>query len=150
MPRNILECLSPDLAQIVERATGCEQRRLCAPICKLAIERTDLNEPLISNAVNSLEKGALSDKALTAELQNLVDTLDLAYFAAQERYEEGKGDKEAFVALFRKARAAEAVLGAFKDDAFLAASSSIYEASSALDDVAEVEDLVKSLLRQQS
>lgn len=146
MPRNILQGISPKLAELVEAATDEQKRAICVPICKLAVMRTGLNEPLVSKALQLLENGAFKDQQLTAALEQRFGDLDESYFAAEELYKAGKGTEDAYIALARKARAVDSVLLAFNDDPFKAATWSIYEACAALGEAEQVEAIVKDML----
>ena len=70
MPTNILEDVSHELADVVDSATDDEKRALRVPASQLAISRTNLDEPLISEAVLS----AFSDDAFKAATYCLYET----------------------------------------------------------------------------
>ena len=148
MPTNILEDVSRELADAVDRATDDEKRALCVPASQLAISRTNRDEPLISEAMRVLETTNHKDEHQTAALEKLRDDLDLRYFAAEERYRAGEGDKDTYIALARKATAANAVLSAFSDDAFKAATYCLYETYCAGASVEEIEAIVTDTLNQ--
>ncbi len=148
MPRNILEDLSRYLADEVERATDEEKRAICVPVCKLAIKRTGVDHPLVDKALLLLEKGVVKDEQITTALEQLVGDLDDIYFAAEKRYISGQDKEQTYVALARRARAADAVLVAFNDDPFVAATWSTYEACAALGDVDEVQAVVTDVLHK--
>ena len=148
MPRNILETLSRALADSVDKATDDEKRALCLPAAQLAISHTNLDDPTVFRAIHILKTTGFTDKSVTAALQKLVEEFELRYFDAEERYRAGKGDKSTYIALARKARAADAVLCAFDDDTFQAATCSLYEAYSAGAEVDELETMVRGTLNQ--
>jgi len=149
MPRNILERFSRELADAVDRATDDEKRASCLPACQLAISRTNLDEPLVHEAIRVLEATGFKDKRLTAALEKLRDELDLRYFDAEERYvTKGEGDEDTYIALARKARAVNAVLLSFSDDAFHAATHCLYETYAAGGSVEEIEAIVRNTLSQ--
>ncbi len=132
MAKNILEGLPADLAGQVERATDAEKRAICLAICKGVTAITRLDEPVIGQALRSLVDGSYGDPVLAASVEHLVEQLDDRYFAAQRRYHEGKEDEVVYRDLFRKARAANAVLFALNHDPFVAATHSVYETYAAL------------------
>ncbi len=146
MPKNILESVSRDLAERVEKATDEEKRAICVPVCKLAVTRTGLDEPPVTKALRLLENGIFKDQQVTTALKRLFGDLDNSYFAAEELYKEGKGTEDAYIALARKARAADAVLASFNDDAFVAATHSLYEACAALGSADEIQAIVMDVL----
>jgi hypothetical protein len=143
--RTRLDILPGNLAEQIAQATDEQKRAICLAACKVAVQRTGASEQLVEAALRSLEKGRYEDASVTAGLKQLVDDLDAKYFEAQELYEAGKGTKEAYLALFRKARAANAVLFAFNNDPFMAACESFYEAGAA----ADVIDDALALLRDE-
>src|SRR5690348_230277 len=66
MPRNVLQGISPKLAELAEAATDEQKRAICVPICKLAVTGTGLNEPLVTKALQLLENGAFKDRQVTS------------------------------------------------------------------------------------
>jgi len=146
MPKNILESVSRDLAEQVEKASDEEKRAICVPVCRLAIARTGLDEPLVEQALRLMENGIFKDQRVTTALERLFGDLDESYFAAEERYKAGQGTEDTYIALARKARAADAVLACFNDDAFIAATYSVYEVCAALGGADEVQAVVNSVL----
>lgn len=149
MPQNILEGLSNDLADEVDRATDDGRKAVALAACRTAVDRTGLNVSLIESALHHLEKGLHKDQKLVAALERLVEDLDDKYFDAQKRYEAGDGQEKAYRTLFAKARAANAVLFAFSDDPFVAATHSIYEACAAIG-TDEVRSAVRQVLRRRT
>ena len=143
MVRTRLDILPGNLADKIAKATDEQKRAICLAACKIAVRRTGTSEQLVEAALRSLEKGHYEDASVTAGLKRLVDDFDAKYFDAQELYEAGKGTKEAYLAIFQKARAVNAVLFAFNDDPFMAACESLYEAGAA----ADVVDDALALLR---
>jgi len=113
MVRTRLDTLPDNLAEQIATTTDEQKRAICLAACKLAVERTGVSGQLVEVALRSLETGRNNDASVIAELKRLVDDLDAKYFDAEQLYEAGKGTKEAYLALFQKARAANAVLFAF-------------------------------------
>jgi hypothetical protein len=133
MVRTRLDILPGNLSEQITKATDEQKRAICLAACKLAVQRTGASEQLVEAALRSLEQGRYENGSVTAGLKRLVDDLDARYFDAQELYRAGKGTKEAYLALFQKARAVNAVLFAFNKDPLIAACESLYEAGAAAD-----------------
>ncbi len=97
-------------------------------VARAAVQETGLDNAIVTKALALLASGRHRDKAIREALKHIVSELDNQYFAEKERYEAGEGSKDAFLDLFEKARAANAVFFAFEDDAFRAAAEATYEA----------------------
>lgn len=132
MLRTWLDTLSHDFFVRLERATESEQRAVALSVAQFALRRTGLNNLVIEEALHMLVAGKYEHGPVTVALQQLVEDLDIRYFKAEERYEEGKCGEEESREFFAKARAANAVLLAFDHDAFDASAEAIYEASAAI------------------
>ena len=103
------------------------------------------SDPRLERALNELERpNAQGDDG--AEVQRLVDELDQIAWKVQAEVHAGRAPEEDYLEAFSSARAASAVAFALDPDPFTAAVESVYEAQSAVRDVARVRALVLDIL----
>ena len=143
MMRTRFQLVSNGLVDQLTKATVDEMRLVCVAVCKSALDRTGLDDPVLQDAVARLKEGKFGDQTVIVRLEKLVEELDEQSFAEQHRFEWGEGDENTYRAVFSKARAANAVLLSFGDDPFEAAAETMYEAGAAVD-----LDEVRSIFRR--
>lgn len=147
MRKNSLDLLSRNLANQIAKATDSQKRSICLAVAKRAVRRVQLDNPSIKRALYLLEGGMYRNDLVATTLRQLVDNLDDQYFAAQKLHEADPQENETYLTLFRKARAASAVLFALNEDPFIAATESIYEACAALDSVDDAQSVAADVLQ---
>src|SRR5581483_11434978 len=98
------------MAALLDHASDADRRAMALACCKLAVTETGVDSPVISLALDSLERGVYGQNEIFAPLEKLVEKSDDHYFAARKKYFSGEGEESEYRALFAKARAANAVL----------------------------------------
>ena len=107
-------------------------RRIAVAAAERALDAWPGHPPTLDASLAQALLGPVAE-GLRAEVQGIAEELDARYL---DLYDEEKpsGRTPGWETAFRRARAAAAVVSALDDDARLAASGALYEASYALDD----------------
>ncbi len=126
-----LGLVSPTLEHKVDSMSSNQRRQVCVALSRLALERVNLVDPLLSKALDTLRSPSLISKRFVDEVRQLVNRLDNEYLTLHESSEEGECDASAYEIAFSRARAASVILFALDGDAAEAA----YEAQAAIGDI---------------
>lgn len=124
----MLALYSPRLAEACVWS-GEEQLRAMAEVgCRLVLATTDLDSPVVTEAVKAMLEGRFGPGPERAALAALVADLDAAAYALEEYVEDGSTWEDAYLRAFQRARAASALLWTLHADARTAADNALYEA----------------------
>jgi len=143
-----LELLSPDLVTRLRHASSARQRAASLVAAEFAISHAQVEHRLVAKALEKVRTtGILTDEE-NAEVEVLAARLDEEYFELQEAAEQGIASADEYLRMFAKARAVTALSFAGNEDAFRAATESIYEAAATIrgDDKGELFALLESVL----
>ena len=131
---DLLRQKAPNLAAALDTLDSEGLRRVSSSIAHAVVERSGLNDPLITEALHHLSQSVDPSPELRGRVQSLADKLDGQYFDLQDLNESGEATDSQVFAMFAKARAATAVACAMGDVALKAAAETAYEAVHAIDD----------------
>jgi hypothetical protein len=145
-----LELIAPELSLALERASERCRRRAARVACEYALARVSLTAPALDTGLLALRAGKFGQREVLASLEQLTEALDAEYFDLQEKADAGEVEQEAFLAAFKKARAANAVCFALKPDSLEASRESIYEANAATEDLEGLREAVLAALKTES
>jgi hypothetical protein len=135
-----LATVAPDLVpQLNSRPQG-EVRNVVALLAREAVARTGLDDPLVTSGLDQIGTGS---PGMNIGVQEVAERLDQVAWDIHDA-EDGH-DSEAYVAAFRRARAASAVAFALDPDSG-SMLESIYEAQAALGSIAAARRLIEPLL----
>jgi hypothetical protein len=124
----MLALYSPRLAEACVRS-GEEQLRAMAEVgCRLVLAYSDLDSPVVAEAVKAMREGRFGPSRECFALSALVDELDAMAYALEDCAEDGNACEDAYLWAFQRARAASALLWALHADARTAADNALYEA----------------------
>lgn len=141
-----LETISKSLATALHHAPANRQRAACLAACEFAIAQTGVGSPAVEQALRMLR----SSQPISAELKHALDTLaqrlDEEYFDLQDAAEESDATEDEWKRAFSQARAVSALVFAFGENAFDAASEAVYEATATVDDNQELLAIVSKAL----
>ena len=141
-----LETVDKELAARIRVATPSQQRAVSLIACQVALHEVRMDIKVVLLATEELrDKGVISHQQI-AELNELVDQLDDAYFDLLVRTENEPDLMPEVMCFFKQARAVSALSFAGGTDSLSAAMEAIYEASIALDDATRVSDAVSLAL----
>jgi hypothetical protein len=127
-----LDSVAPGLAAELAVLSGQHRHRLVSEALLLALSESGLDDVRMSRAVDRLAGRGASPTP--EDLNSVVEELDRAAWDAQR-----DGDQDRYLLLFRRARAAAAVVYALEGQA----AEAVYEASHALHEPAEIASLLK-------
>jgi len=133
----LFDCLPTDVVAQIEAVTPGEQQAIAAALCRLALTRTGLDDPLAVAGLRLLEAGTcgLRGGSFTSDLRKLSDRLHLEYFDAKDRQDAGLVDEATVRKLRGRARLADAICFGLEDeDPSVAAHDSIYDSTDYLTD----------------
>lgn len=150
MKENRLELLDRDLSTLLQKASVSQQRNAALIASQFAIERTSLNNPIVAQALKAIESGNYGDEFLREKIESLVNQLDEIQWDLQEKMDAGEAELSTYLGAFQQARSANSLYFALDDDAFNAATESIYEADAATDDLASLKQKILQVFKQQS
>ncbi|MGA9377326.1 MAG: hypothetical protein WBV73_00870 [Phormidium sp.] len=150
MTENRLELLDRDLSTLLKKASVSQQRNAALIASQFTIERTNLNDPIVDQALKAIEIGNYGDESLREKIESLVNQLDEIQWDLQEKMDAGETELSAYLGAFQQARSANSLYFALDADAFNAATESIYEADAATDDLASLKQKVLQVFKQQS
>lgn len=142
-----LSNVAPDLAARLQGQTRERLRIAAATAAGLAAERARVTDQRLGAALTALRNDRFGDTAERSGVQRLTSELDEIAWDAQEKAEAGTVSRDAYLAAFRRARAAASVGFALDCDALNAALEAIYEAQAAVGDVNAVRAAVNAALR---
>src|SRR5215469_8777934 len=113
----LVDCLPIDVVAQIEIATAGEQQAIAAALCRLALTRTGLNDPLAVAGLRLLEDGVcgLRGGSLTSDLRKLSNGLHLEYFDAKDRQDAGLVDEATVRKLRGRARLVDAICFGLED-----------------------------------
>jgi hypothetical protein len=124
----MLALYSPRLADACVRS-GEEQLRAMAEVgCRLVLARTDLDSPVVAEAVKAMLDGRFGPGRERARLAVLVVELEREACALEDHVVDGIASEDAYLRAFQRARAASALLWTLHTDARTAADNALYEA----------------------
>lgn len=146
-----LQHLAPELFAQLERADETKLRTVCLRVCEVVLTSNELADSLIHDALALLTLGQAYPQDLSDRLDGMVNALDDQYFDLKDRAEsEEDGLRQELTAqyrkLFGKARAVAALRFAGDNNAFEAATESIYEAAASMPTKTEIFDLAGRFL----
>jgi hypothetical protein len=125
---NRLSTVAIDLVHEIERLPASALRRVAAEAATLAVARTELKDPRLDEALQSLNaRGAKTDAARRVTEQ-VTNELDERARDLQDLIGTGAASQSAYETAFRKARAAAAVGYALDVDPLTSAFEAVYEA----------------------
>lgn len=145
-----LHLLDPALEARLRTASPVQLRRVVMQVCRFALERTGLSNPVLSEAVRS---DITDDERaeLNRSVAELAASLDEAAFVAQEKIENNPAAYRSYLSAFAQARAASAVAFALdKDHPVQAALEAVYEANAATHDLPGLRTLIAEALSPQA
>lgn len=147
MKGSSVDLIDKDLAARLDTATEPQLRAAAFAAANFGMERAGLRDELVSEVLSALAHGQDMDEKLREKLARTVASLDNMQFALQNQVDEGRADKAAQSAAFRKARAADATYQASDPNAFKAATEAIYEARFASKDMEGLRSRVLAALK---
>lgn len=150
MTENRLELLDRDLSTLLKKASVSLQRNAALIASQFALKRTNLNNPIVDQALKAMEIGNYGDESLREKIESLVNQLDEIQWYLQEKMDAGEAELSAYLGAFQQARSVNSLYFALDADAFNAAAESIYEADAATDDLATLKQKVLQVFKQQS
>lgn len=139
--------LTAESEELVTQLKNCsiEKQRFASLLaCKVALKLNNVDNMIVVASVDFLEKNHFLTVQQRNELDRLVAELDNQYFELQENSE--KETEVMSLIYFGQARAISALSFAGVEDAFIAATEAIYEASMSIDDRDAILTLVKNSL----
>ncbi len=139
-----LSTVSEELVTHLKNCSIEKQRFASLLACKAALKLNNVDNMIVVASVDFLEKNHFLTVQQRNELDRLVAELDNQYFELQENSE--KETEVMSLIYFGQARAISALSFAGVEDAFIAATEAIYEASMSIDDRDAILTLVKNSL----
>jgi len=130
---NRLETISENLSIRLSSANSEQQRKVSFTACKLALQITELDMPIITESLEHLRQKKMLTHEQIKELNKLTAEFDEKYFDIQDNADTAALQMEA-LRFFSQARALSALSFAGGEDALVASLESVYEASMAFDD----------------
>ena len=120
------------LATVVESLSERQLRELAVDVCEFTLRRTGVNNPAVTEGLLALRVGEYENEYHRKRLAEFVEALDQVAWSLQADVEEDRADRLQYEAAFAMARAANALLVAFNNEARAAAADVLYEAYAAL------------------
>lgn len=148
MKENRLELLDQGLSALLEKASVSQRRNVALIASQFALERTNLNDPIVDQALKAMEIGNYGDESLREKIESFVNQLDEIQWDLQEKMDAGEAELSAYLTAFQQARSANSLYFALDADAFNAATESIYEADAATDDLVTLKQRILELFKQ--
>ena len=140
-----LNTLSSELVAMLKNCNIEKQRLVSLLACKAVLKLNHVENMTVISSVNFLEKNRFLTDQQRNDLDYLVAELDNQYLKIQENPTDDDSEVKSLL-YFGQARAISALSFAGMEDAFIAASEAIYEASMSIDDQEVILTLVKSSL----
>jgi hypothetical protein len=144
--KNPLRLINKGVTSALEHASSEELRAIALQSCRIALGKSGLESPLISEALNALESGLLDNAYLREKVNGLVEELDNEAWDLQDAWEEGSAKREEYLLAFAKARSANAVYFALHSSPNIAAAETLYETYYATDNLEELKSIVEQIL----
>lgn len=141
-----LELIAPELSGQLRHAEEQALRAAALTVCRFAIESTGLVSTTVNDGITGLLRHQYGSGALRKRVELQVTQLDDLQWQLQAAAERGEVDNEAYLAAFRRARAAHAVWFALDENPVIAVIEAMYEAYAATDDISALEALIRPLL----
>ena len=143
---NRLESLSPSFAEKLALASIAQRKAVVLAACELAVKEARLDSADVHTALAVMREGRATTAAQVTMIATLAEHLDEQYFALQEAADDGRASANDYLGPFSQARAASAIVYAFKDSSLDADMEAIYEATAATDMPKETARMLESLL----
>ena len=134
-----------DLAARLAGASPLRQRAAAGVAAIYALDATDVSDDTVQAVRAQLEQG-VHDPAQREVLDRIVAELDGIAMSVRDDMEDGNTDYVAYLKEFSRARAVSALSYAMDEDPERAALESVYEACSAMDDVAPIRSKIEAAL----
>lgn len=143
-----LASCAPELATALtaRRGNGPLLRHVAHQISEAAVAAVSLEDERIAAALGGLASRRVASTAERAAVLALVEELDDAAWALQERAGEESSDNNDYRATFARARTAAAVWSALDPDPLEAALEAAYEAQAASGNLSATQAVILSLL----
>jgi hypothetical protein len=137
--------VGPELAARLLSASEQNQRDVTIAAAVAAMRATRLSRPLLEEVVDDLVHHHY-DGPRRDEVERLEQDLDERAWTMQEQVESGGAQRDEYMQLFRRARAAAAMKMALDPNARTAVSETVYEASHAVGDPDRFTQLLGAVL----
>jgi hypothetical protein len=124
--------ISPELVDMLRQSTDDTRHQIVVQACLLAVERADMDDPKLTEALDAIRRRSFAIPDLRSRLDALKQELDEIAWDTQDRVEAGHATEEEYRRAFAKARAAAAI-GFALDGSLSASFDSLYEAYYAID-----------------
>jgi hypothetical protein len=124
--------ISPELVDMLRQVTDETRHQIVERVCLLAVQRADVADPRLAEALNAIRWRNFGIPELRSQLDALVQELDEIGWDAQDRVEAGDATEDEYHQAFVKARAAAAI-GFALEGSLTASFDSLYEAYYAID-----------------
>ncbi|KPY38163.1 hypothetical protein ALO52_200192 [Pseudomonas syringae pv. primulae] len=141
-----LEMVEESLVEKLKVVSEEQRRRAVKVACELALQACPVEVSIVAESLRCLQSGNKLTTDLLSGLDALAAQLDEKYFDLQDSLDEGQSLNVEGLQLFSQARAVSALSLAGREDSLMAATEAIYEASSAVDDGANIFKAVLSVL----
>lgn len=138
-----LDNVASDVVNKLHQADSGRQRAASIVACQLAIKATQIDNPIVLNALSLLQKDGKLSSEMRSCLNDLAAELDEEYFVLQDKVENSVETSADYLRVFAQARAIAATAFAGGDDPCVAAMESIYEASVCFEDGDTIFNAVK-------
>jgi hypothetical protein len=141
-----LSTIAVDLVERLAVQPPVRLRRAAADVVHLAVQRTELIDPILDAALAALRDGKYGDTYERSAVQHLTGELDVIAWETQKSAEEANSSMQPYYAAFVRARAAASVKCALDSDALNAALEAVYEAQAAVNDLTIIRTVVDAAL----
>jgi len=142
-----LETVTKSLAEELRSASKERLQSANLAICKMALESSAVLDPEVLSALAQLQKDGYVVQDSLGELKRLQDRYDEMYFDSQDEAADDRDSQVAGMSYFYKARAISALIFAGQGADLTSSMESIYEASMAVEDAAQVYECVRRHLK---
>ncbi len=139
-----LESISPSLAESFRQASTSAQRQAVLEACVIATSLADLNEEVVTVAIEMLRYGNEATSMVRKQLEALKDRYDDQYFELYEK--EDDAAKLVALRLFSKARVIAALVFALSEDS-RQFHEALYEAIVAMEDPSKLIQAIEKVLQ---
>ena len=138
-----LPLIDSQLDRSIKKYTPEHQRKITLKLLELLAARFTISDFVVVACVEYLRKQETVPADIIEKLKSLIEDLDAQYLSLQERYEEGNESEDDLNLAFSIARCASAVFCATNTDTYIALAETIYEATSALDGLVEIRNIIQ-------
>ncbi len=121
------------IAEMTSQSKEVALRNASYYASSVAISNTDLENPLIREALYKLEKSEV-DLELKMKIESLAEEQDVLYLNLQDSFGSQSNNEREIIQGFHRARAAAAIAAALHSNAKIAAQEAIYEAYHIVED----------------